>query len=106
MDRRFLLTLIFCSVSWIFFWELRWKKSKESQIEEWLQGHSLSEYKHLFEDVQSLEELSLSVLTRLEDVVKEQRRWRDIAEADVRLLRDFAFQEWLCSQSLEHYYHT
>lgn len=49
MDRRFLLTLIFCSVSWIFFWELRWKKSKESQIEEWLQGHSLSEYKHLFE---------------------------------------------------------
>ncbi|KAB5562092.1 hypothetical protein PHYPO_G00014030 [Pangasianodon hypophthalmus] len=106
MDRRFLLTLIFCSVSWIFFWELRWKKSKESQIEEWLQGHSLSEYKHLFEDVQSLEELSLSVLTRLEEVVKEQRRWRDIAEANVRLLRDFAFQEWLCSQSLEHYYHT
>lgn len=57
-------------------------------------------------DVQSLEELSLSVLTRLEDVVKEQRCWRDIAEANVRLLRDFAFQEWLCSQSLEHYYHT
>lgn len=57
-------------------------------------------------DVQSLEELSLSVLTRLEEVVKEQRRWRDIAEANVRLLRDFAFQEWLCSQSLEHYYHT
>lgn len=57
-------------------------------------------------DVQSLEELSLSVLTRLVEVVKDQRRWRDIAEADVRLLRDFAFQEWLCSQSLEHYYHT
>lgn len=57
-------------------------------------------------DVQSLEELSLSLLTRLEEVLKEQRRWRDIAEANVRLLRDFAFQEWLCSQSLEHYYHT
>lgn len=57
-------------------------------------------------DVQSLEELSLSVLTRLEEVVKEQRRWRDVAEANVRLLRDFAFQEWLCSHSLEHYYHT
>lgn len=57
-------------------------------------------------DVQSLEELSLSLLTHLEEVVKEQRRWRDIAEANVRLLRDFAFQEWLCSQSLEHYYHT
>lgn len=54
MDRRFLLTLIFCSVSWIFFWELRWKKSKESQIEEWLQGHSLSEYKHLFEGEECL----------------------------------------------------
>lgn len=60
----------------------------------------------VYADVQSLEELSLSVLTRLEKVVKEQRHWRDITEAHVRLLRDFAFQEWLCSQSLEHYYHT
>lgn len=49
MDRRFLLTFLFCSVSWIFFWEVRWKKGKESQIEEWLQGHNLSEYRHLFE---------------------------------------------------------
>lgn len=57
-------------------------------------------------DVQSLEELSLSVLARLEEVVKEQRRWRDITEAHLHLLRDFAFQEWLCSQSLEHYYNT
>ncbi|XP_064183772.1 apoptosis-resistant E3 ubiquitin protein ligase 1 isoform X2 [Anguilla rostrata] len=106
MDRRFLLTFAFCSVAWILFWEVRWKKGKESQIEEWLQGHSLSEYKHLFEDVQTLEELSLSVLTRLKEVVKERRRWRDVAEAHIQLLRDFAFQEWLCSQSLEHYYHT
>ncbi|XP_064881770.1 apoptosis-resistant E3 ubiquitin protein ligase 1 [Oncorhynchus nerka] len=106
MDRRFLLTFLFCSVSWIFFWEVCWKKGKESQIEEWIQGHSLSEYKHLLEDVETLEELSLSVLTRLEDVVREKRRWRDIAEAHIQLLRDFAFQEWLCSQSLEHYYHT
>uniref|UniRef100_A0A6Q2Y433 HECT-type E3 ubiquitin transferase n=1 Tax=Esox lucius TaxID=8010 RepID=A0A6Q2Y433_ESOLU len=105
MDRRFLLTFLLCSVLWIFFWEVRWKKGKESQIEEWIQGHSLSKYKHLFEDVQTLEELSLSVLTRLEDVVKEKRHWRDIAEAHIQLLRDFAFQEWLCSQSLEHYYH-
>ena len=57
-------------------------------------------------DVQTLEELSLSVLSRLEEVVKEQQRWREIAEANFQLLRDLAFQEWLCSQSLEHYYHT
>ncbi len=57
-------------------------------------------------DVQTLEELSLSVLSRLEEVVKEQQRWREIAEAHIQLLRDFAFQEWLCSQNLEHYYHT
>ncbi|CAB1330921.1 unnamed protein product, partial [Coregonus sp. 'balchen'] len=105
MDLRFLLTFLFCSVSWIFFWEVRWKKGKENQIEEWIQGHGLSEFKYLFEDVQTLEELSLSILTRLEDVVREKRRWRDIAEAHIQLLRDFAFQEWLCSQSLEHYYH-
>ncbi|KAG5265938.1 hypothetical protein AALO_G00248040 [Alosa alosa] len=106
MDRRFVLTFIFCSVSWVFFWEVRWKKSKGTQIEEWLQKHRLSEYKHLFEDVQTLEELSLNVLTRLEEVVQEQRHWRDISEAHIQLLRDFAFQEWLSSQSLEHYYHT
>ncbi|RXN24409.1 apoptosis-resistant E3 ubiquitin ligase 1 [Labeo rohita] len=93
-------------VSWIFFWEVRWKKGKESQIEEWLQRHSLSEYKYLFEDVQTLEELSLCVLSRVEEVVKEKHHWREITEAQVQLLRDFAFQEWLCSQSLEHYYHT
>lgn len=57
-------------------------------------------------DVQTLEELSLSVLSRLEEVVKEQRRWREIAEAHIQLLRDFAFQEWLCSQNLEHFYPT
>lgn len=28
---------------------MRWKKGKESQIKEWLQGHSLSQYRHLFE---------------------------------------------------------
>lgn len=28
---------------------MRWKKGKESQIEEWLQGHRLSQYGHLFE---------------------------------------------------------
>ncbi|XP_058604501.1 apoptosis-resistant E3 ubiquitin protein ligase 1 isoform X3 [Onychostoma macrolepis] len=106
MDRLFLLTFVFCSVSWIFFWEVRWKKGKESQIEEWLQRHSLSKYKYLFEDVQTLEELSLCVLSRLEEVVKEKHHWREIIEAQVQLLRDFAFQEWLCSQSLEHYYHT
>nr|XP_020469596.1 apoptosis-resistant E3 ubiquitin protein ligase 1 [Monopterus albus] len=106
MDRRFFLTFIFCSVLWIFFWEVRWKKGKESQIEQWLQGHSLYQYRHLFEDVQTLEELSLSVLSRLEEVVKEQEHWREIAEAHIQLLRDFAFQEWLCSQNLEHYYHT
>lgn len=106
MDRRFFLTFFLCSVLWIFFWEVRWKKGKESQIEEWLQGHRLSQYGHLFEDVQTLEELSLSVLSRLEEVVKEQRRWRQIAEAHIQLLRDFAFQEWLCSQNLEHFYHT
>uniref|UniRef100_A0AAQ4NWB8 HECT-type E3 ubiquitin transferase n=1 Tax=Gasterosteus aculeatus aculeatus TaxID=481459 RepID=A0AAQ4NWB8_GASAC len=106
MDRRFFLTFLLCSVSWIFFWEVRWKKGKESQIEEWLQGHSLSQYRHLFEDVQTLEELSLSVLSRLEEVVKEQQRWREIAKAHIQLLRDFAFQEWLCSQNLGHYYHT
>ncbi|XP_016106982.1 apoptosis-resistant E3 ubiquitin protein ligase 1 isoform X3 [Sinocyclocheilus grahami] len=106
MDRLFLLTFVLCSISWIFFWEVRWKKGKESQIEEWLQRHSLSEYKYLFEDVQTLEELSLCVLSRLEEVVKEKHHWREITEAQVQLLRDFAFQEWLCSQSLEHYYHT
>lgn len=105
MDRRFFLTLIFCSVSWILFWEVRWKRRKESEIEEWLQGHSLSEYRHLFEDVQTLEELSLSALSRLEEVVKEQQRWRETADAHIKLLRDFAFQEWLRSQSLEHYHH-
>lgn len=57
-------------------------------------------------DVQTLEELSLSVLSRLEEVVKEQQRWREIAEAHIQLLRDFAFQEWLCSQNLEHFYQT
>lgn len=57
-------------------------------------------------DVQTLEELSLSVLSRLEEVVKEQQCWREIAEAHIQLLRDFAFQEWLCSQNLEHYYHA
>ncbi|TNN52308.1 Apoptosis-resistant E3 ubiquitin protein ligase 1 [Liparis tanakae] len=93
-------------VAWIFFWEVRWRKGKESQIEEWLQGHSLSQYRHLFEDVQTLEELSLSALSRLEEVVTEQQCWRKIAKAHIQLLRDFAFQEWLCSQSLGHYYHT
>ncbi|XP_067312109.1 apoptosis-resistant E3 ubiquitin protein ligase 1 isoform X2 [Pseudorasbora parva] len=106
MDRLFLLTFVFCSVLWVLFWEVRWKKGKESQIEEWLQGHSLSKYKHLFEDVQTLEELSLCVLSRLEEVLKEKHLWREITEAHLQLLRDFAFQEWLCSQSLEHYYHT
>uniref|UniRef100_A0A8C2PPJ9 Apoptosis resistant E3 ubiquitin protein ligase 1 n=1 Tax=Cyprinus carpio TaxID=7962 RepID=A0A8C2PPJ9_CYPCA len=106
MDHLFLLTFVFCSISWIFFWEVRWKKSKENQIEEWLQRQSLSEYKYLFEDVQTLEELSLCVLSRLEEVVKAKHHWREITEAQVQLLRDFAFQEWLCSQSLEHYYHT
>lgn len=57
-------------------------------------------------DVRTLEELSLSVLSRLEEVVKEQQRWREIAEAHIQLLRDFAFQEWLYSQNLEHFYHT
>ncbi len=57
-------------------------------------------------DVQTLEELSLCVLSRLEEVVKEKYHWREITAAQVQLLRDFAFQEWLCSQSLEHYYHT
>lgn len=61
---------------------------------------------HVCADVQTLEELSLSVLTRLEEVVQEQRHWWDISEAHIQLLRDFAFQEWLSSQSLEHYYHT
>lgn len=56
-------------------------------------------------DVQTLEELSLSVLSRLEEVVKEQQRWREIAKAHIQLLRDFALQEWLCSQNLEHFYH-
>ncbi|KAJ3613646.1 hypothetical protein NHX12_019892 [Muraenolepis orangiensis] len=106
MDRRFLLTFLFCSASWVFFWEVRWKKGKASQIEEWLKGHHLSQYRHLFEDVQTVEELSLSVLSRLEEVVQDQQRWREIAEANIQLLRDLAFQEWLCSQSLEHYYHT
>lgn len=49
MDRRFFLTFLICSVLWIFFWEVRWKKGKESQIEEWLQGHRLSQYRHLFQ---------------------------------------------------------
>jgi len=57
-------------------------------------------------DVQTLEELSLSALSRLEEVVTEQQCWRKIAKAHIQLLRDFAFQEWLCSQSLGHYYHT
>lgn len=52
MDRRFVLTFILCSVSWVCFWEVRWKKSKGSQIEEWLQKHRLSEYKHLFDGKQ------------------------------------------------------
>lgn len=56
-------------------------------------------------DVQTLEELSLSVLSRLEEVVKEHQRWREIAKAHIQLLRDFALQEWLCSQNLEHFYH-
>lgn len=56
-------------------------------------------------DVQTLEELSLSVLSRLEEVVKEQRCWGEIAKAHIQLLRDFALQEWLCSQNLEHFYH-
>lgn len=56
-------------------------------------------------DVQTLEELSLSALSRLEEVVKEQQHWREIAEAHIKLLRDFAFQEWLSSQNLEHYHH-
>lgn len=106
MDRCFFLTFLSCSVLWIFFWDVHWKKSKESQIKEWLQGHSLSQYRHLFEDVQTLEELSLSVLSRLEEVVKDQKLWREIAEANIHLLRDFALQEWLCSQNLEHYYNT
>lgn len=55
-------------------------------------------------DVQTLEELSLSVLSRLEEVVKEQQRWREIAKAHIQLLRDFALQEWLSSQNLEHFY--
>ncbi|XP_077586698.1 apoptosis-resistant E3 ubiquitin protein ligase 1 [Stigmatopora nigra] len=106
MDRRFFLTFLICSALWIFFWEVRWKKGKDGQIEEWLRGHSLSEYRHLFKDVHTLEELSLSVLSRLEEVVKEQQSWREIAEAHIRLLRDFAFQEWLCSQNLGHFYKT
>lgn len=57
-------------------------------------------------DVQTLEELSLSVLSRLEEVAKEQQHWKKIAEAHIQLLRDFAFQEWLYSQNLEHFYHT
>ncbi|KAK7903866.1 hypothetical protein WMY93_016473 [Mugilogobius chulae] len=106
MDRRFFLTFLLCSFLWIFFWEVHWKKDKDSQIKEWLRGHSLFQYRHLFEDVQTLEELSLSVLSRLEEVVNEQKHWREIAEANIQLLRDFAFQEWLCSQNLEHYYNT
>lgn len=57
-------------------------------------------------DVQTLEELSLSVLSRLEEVAKEQQHRKKIAEAHIQLLRDFALQEWLYSQNLEHFYHT
>lgn len=106
MDRRFFLTFLFCSLLWIIFWEVHWKKDRDSQIKEWLQRHHLYQYRHFFEDVQTLEELSLSVLSRLEEVVKEQKHWREIAEGNIQLLRDFAFQEWLCSQNLEHYYNT
>ncbi|XP_006632272.2 apoptosis-resistant E3 ubiquitin protein ligase 1 [Lepisosteus oculatus] len=106
MDRRFLLTFAFCSILWVLFWEIRWKKAKENQIEEWLHGNSLSEYKDIFEDVQSLEELTLSLLSRLEEVLQETQYWKEIEESRNQLLRDFAFQEWLCSQGLEHYYHT
>ncbi|XP_028293840.1 apoptosis-resistant E3 ubiquitin protein ligase 1 [Gouania willdenowi] len=105
MDRRFFLTFLFCSVLWIVFWEVCWKRGKQSQIEEWLHRHRLSQYRHLFEDVQTLEELSFTVPSRLEEVVRDQRRWREIAEAHIQLLRDFALQEWLSSQNLEHYYH-
>lgn len=74
-----------------------------------LESYVIGDFSELFmchPDVQTLEELSLSVLSRLEEVVKEQQRWREIAEAHIQLLRDFAFQEWLCSQNLEHYYHA
>ncbi|KAF3844778.1 hypothetical protein F7725_007941 [Dissostichus mawsoni] len=103
MDRRFFLTFLLCSVSWIFFWEVRWKKGKESQIEEWLQGHSLCQYRHLFEVTGGTE----SECTKPSGRGGEgTAALEEIEEAHIQLLRDFAFQEWLCSQKLEHYYHT
>lgn len=105
MDRLFLLTFGLCSVVWVLFWEVKWKKATENQIEEWLHGNRLSEYRHLFEDVQSLEELTLCVLSRLEEVLHKTQHWQEIEDTQSQLVRDFAFQEWLFSQGLEHYYH-
>ncbi|MGH0153840.1 UNVERIFIED_CONTAM: hypothetical protein FKN15_025809 [Acipenser sinensis] len=105
MDRLFLLTFGLCSVVWVIFWEVKWKKATENQIEEWLHGNRLSEYRHLFEDVQSLEELTLCVLSRLEEVLHKTQHWQEIEDTQSQLVRDFAFQEWLFSQGLEHYYH-
>lgn len=72
----------------------------------WIFYFFLNELSICHPDVQTLEELSLSALSRLEEVVKEQQRWREIVQSHIRLLRDFALQEWLCSQNLEHFYHT
>lgn len=87
--------------------KLRYKKNNPKIV---FRGKNLItfsfNYFTFIKDVQTLEELSLCVLSRLEEVVKEKHHWREITEAQVQLLRDFAFQEWLCSQSLEHYYHT
>lgn len=56
-------------------------------------------------DVQSLEELTLCVLSRLEEAVHKTQHWQEIEDTQSQLVRDFAFQEWLFSQGLEHYYH-
>ncbi|XP_028676969.1 apoptosis-resistant E3 ubiquitin protein ligase 1 isoform X1 [Erpetoichthys calabaricus] len=106
MDPNFLVTFVFCSVLWILFWEVKWNKTKENQIEEWINGNGFSDYRHLFKDVLSLEELSFIVISKLEEAVVKSVPVQKLQESQNHLLREFALQEWLWSQGLEHYYHT
>ncbi|KAG2457905.1 AREL1 ligase, partial [Polypterus senegalus] len=105
-SRRALRLFRLCTVLWILFWEVKWNKTKENQIEEWINGNGFSDYRHLFKDVLSLEELSFIVISKLEEAVVKSVPVQKLQESQNHLLREFALQEWLWSQGLEHYYHT
>eukprot|EP00062_Callorhinchus_milii_P022263 gi/632979857/ref/XP_007906708.1/ PREDICTED: apoptosis-resistant E3 ubiquitin protein ligase 1 isoform X2 [Callorhinchus milii] len=101
------LTFLLSFCLWVFAWELRWKRFGEKRIEEWLSTNNLLKYKHVFEDVQSLEELALlSISSWLEADSLAYNSVQEIEAAQCQLVKELALEEWLCSHGLDHYYQT